>query len=60
MAHWLYMNAQRKVSWVDPLLVRSHDLADTVCCIFMIDSIMVKIALSVAHRLCGSYLTTTR
>jgi hypothetical protein len=54
------MNAQRKVSWVDPLLVRSHDLADTVCCIFMIDSIMVKIALSVAHRLCGSYLTTTR
>jgi hypothetical protein len=32
----LYMNALRKVSLVDPLFVRSHDSADTVCCNFML------------------------
>jgi len=33
-----YVNAQRKVSLVNPLLVRSLQPADTVCFIFMLDA----------------------
>jgi hypothetical protein len=32
-----YVNVECNVSLVHPLLVRSHDSGDTVCCIFMLD-----------------------
>jgi len=46
----LYMNAQRKVSLVDPLLVRSHDSGDAVCCILVLDVEWSKITMWLTDR----------
>jgi hypothetical protein len=53
----LYVNAQRNVSLVDPLLVRSLEPPDTVCFICMLYPSNLVINHNVAHR---SWLLTTK
>jgi hypothetical protein len=45
-----YVNEERNVSLEDPLLVRSHDSADTVCCILMPDVKWSKITMWLTDR----------